>query len=84
MTPWKPSDGLCGVIYLPDQQTKAAYGDACRKAIISNAAEHVISMGSLLERRAFVDKYPAAMREYLKKEILERWQSGNSQKDEDQ
>ena len=84
MTPWKPSDGLCGVVYLPDRQTKAAYGDACRKAIISSAAEHVISMGSLPERRAFVDKYPAAMREYLKKEILERWQSGNSQKDEDQ
>ena len=80
MTPWKPSDGLCGVIYLPDEQTKAAYGNACRQAIISSAAEHVISMGSLPERRAFIDNYPAAMREQLKKEIKEKWLSGRSQR----
>lgn len=77
MTPWKPSDGLCGIICLPDRRTRAAYGDACRAAIIESAAKHAIGLGSLQDRRAFIDRYPGNIRDELKKRIKELWDQRN-------
>jgi hypothetical protein len=77
MTPWKPSDGLCGIICLPNDETRAAYGDACRAAIIESAAKHAIGLGSLQDRRAFIDRHPSGTQETLKKRIKELWDQRN-------
>lgn len=77
MTPWKPSDGLCGIIYLPNGETMAAYGNACRAAIIESAAKHAIRLGSLQDRRTFIDRYPAGIRDELRKRIKELWDQRN-------
>lgn len=74
MKPWTGGIGG-GEIYLPDEATKAAYGKACRAAIIDSAARHVINLGSLEARRAFIAKYPAKMQDSLKARIKEIWET---------
>ena len=72
MTPWAGQIGG-GEIYLPDDETRAAYGQACRAAIIDSAARHAINLDTLDDRRAFIEAYPAAMRDSLRSRILELW-----------
>jgi hypothetical protein len=73
MKPWAGGIGG-GEIFLLDQKTRVAYGQACRAAIIDSAARHVINLGSLDERRAFIAKYPAKMQDSLKARIKEIWE----------
>ena len=73
MTPWAGGIGG-GEIFLPDEETREAYGQACRAAIIDSAARHVINLGSLDERRDFIEKYPAKMQDSLKARIKEIWE----------
>lgn len=81
MRRWQPSDGIGGgEVLLPDSATQRAYGDACRDAIFDSAVDHVLGLGSLDQRRAFIDKYPHKLRDELKRRIKEKWQSGRSQR----
>ena len=73
MKPWAGGIGG-GEIFLPNDEARAAYGQACRAAIIDSAARYVINLGSLDERRAFIAKYPAKMQDSLKARIKKIWE----------
>ena len=76
MKPWQPSDPVgMGEVYLPDKKTSAAYGKACRAAVIDSAAKHAINLPTLDRRREFINSYPAAAREALKDRIKELWEA---------
>jgi hypothetical protein len=71
--PWKVGDPIgSGEIYLPDRKTQKAYGDACRAALIESAAQHVLSLRTLQDRRAFIEKHPNA--EAIKVRVKELWE----------
>ena len=78
MKPWQPGDPVgMGEVYLPDKKARAAYGKACRDAVIDSAAKHAISLPTLHERRKFIDSYPLDAREALKDRIKELWEARN-------
>lgn len=76
MKPWQPGDPVgMGEVYLPDKKTRAAYGKACRAAVIDSAAKHAINLPTLDRRREFINRYPAAARDALKDRIRELWEA---------
>ena len=76
MKPWQPGDPVgMGEVYLPDKKTRAAYGKACRAAVIDSAAKHAINLPTLDQRREFINLYPAAARDALKDRIKELWEA---------
>jgi hypothetical protein len=76
MKPWQLGDPVgMGEVYLPDKKTRAAYGKACRAAVIDSAAKHAINLPTLDQRREFINRYPAAAREALKDRIKELWEA---------
>lgn len=76
MKPWRLGDPVgMGEVYLPDSKTRAAYGKACRAAVIDSAAKHAINLPTLQRRREFINSYPAAAREALKDRIRELWRA---------
>lgn len=78
MKPWQPGDPVgMGEVYLPDKKTRAAYGKACRAAVIDSAAKHAINLPSLQRRRDFINRYPADAREALKDRITELWRKND-------
>jgi hypothetical protein len=78
MKPWQPGDPVgMGEVYLPDKKTRAAYGKACRAAVIDSAAKHAISLPTLHRRRNFIDSYPVNAREALKDRVREIWEERN-------
>lgn len=66
-----------GEVYLPNRASRAAYGAACRSAIIDSAARHVISLPTLAARQAFINAYPDRLKEALKIRIKELWETRN-------
>lgn len=78
MKPWAEGDPIgMGKVYLPTQQSRNAYGNACREAIIDSAAAHAIELVTLAERRQFIDTYPADRRDALKARIKTLWEKKN-------
>lgn len=78
MKPWQPGDPVgMGEVYLPDKKTRAAYGKACRAAVIDSASKHAINLPTLQRRRDFINSYPANAREALKDRITELWRKND-------
>ena len=76
MKPWQPGDPIgCGEVFLPDEQTREAYGNACRDALIDSAARHAIQLKTLQARRDYINGHPA--KEQLKARVSELWESRN-------
>ena len=72
--PWKPGDPVGGgLIYLPDQKTRDAYGKACRDQWIESAAQHAVQLSTLQARRDFINNYPMPARDQLKERVAELW-----------
>lgn len=62
-----------GEVYLPDRASRAAYGAACRAAIIDSAARHTISLPTLQQRRDFINSHRDS--EALKLRVAEIWET---------
>ena len=78
MRHWRAGDPIgMGEVYLPDGKTRAAYGNACRAAVIDSAAKHAINLPTLDKRREFINLYPAAARDSLKARIKKLWEARN-------
>jgi hypothetical protein len=76
MKPWATGETIgSGDVYLPYTKTKAAYGQACRAAIINSAARHAINLTTLQARRDYINGHPA--KEQLKARVSELWESRN-------
>lgn len=76
MRSWREGDPVgAGIVYLPDTKTKQAYERACKRLWIESAAQHVLSLPSLEQRRAFIAKHPADEREALKSKVKELWEA---------
>jgi len=72
---WRPEDPIgMGQVYLPDRKSRDAYGKACRDKILESAAQHCITLSTIYDRRAFIDKYPETMRDDLKAKIKKIWE----------
>lgn len=77
MTAWRPGDPIgCGSILLPTRKDRAAYGKACREAIIDSAARHAIKLPTLQQRRDFINSHPAT--EQLKARVAQLWENRNA------
>ena len=75
MKAWKKGDPVGGgEIYLPTAADRAAYGQACRAAILTSAATYCLSLTGIEARRKYIAEYPAHLREDLKAEISKIWE----------
>lgn len=73
MNPWREGDPVgMGEVYLPDTKTKLAYSKACRLQSIESAAQYVLSLRSIEQRRAFIAKHPS--QEELKIRVKKLWE----------
>lgn len=76
MNPWREGDPVgVGVVCLPDTKTKQAYARACKRLRIKSAAQHVIRLRTLQERRDFISSYPEQAREELKDRVRKLWEA---------
>lgn len=76
LRPWQPGDPIgCGLVYLPDDDTRAAYGAEVRRQLINNWASYVLAGRNLDVMRARIKKCPAGMQDEVKARVLEIWNS---------
>lgn len=74
MMAWRAGDPVgCGKVYLPDQETRSAYGAACRAAVIDAAARRALTLPTVEARRKFIAAYPAREQPALKARMSQLW-----------
>lgn len=73
---WRPGDPVGGgEVYLPDEKTRAAYGEECARQIVEAYAWRVVQTPSLYYRRQLIEQFPKAMQQRLKDRVLELWRT---------
>ena len=74
MTPWRKGDKIgSGEAFLPDAETRTAYGAQCLDEILNSTAKQVLRIKELAQRRHFIAKYPQALQPALKEKIKALW-----------
>ena len=74
MKPWQPGDPIgTGKVYLPDEASKAAYFEACKREIVASAAKRVMQGSSVTKRRELLAQTPAPIREDVKAQVQRLW-----------
>lgn len=76
LIPWKVGDPVgMGPSYLPDQKTRQAYGAACKGMWLDSAANHVLSLRTLNERRVAISKFSSPHRGELEDRVSKLWKT---------
>ena len=74
MKPWQPGDPVAtGAVYLPTDESRAAYGEAVKRLQIESWALGVIAKPSINDRRAALEKCPRKLRHAVEARVIELW-----------
>lgn len=74
MKRWEHGDPVgAGAVYLPDQRTREAYGQACKDKIIESWANRVVAGEDLQTRRQLLAQCPKNLVDDVKKLIDQIW-----------
>lgn len=75
LTPWKPGDPIAtGQIYLPDAESRAAYGAEVQRQLVESWATFVLQGRNIQTRRARIQQCPRSMQGAVKARVLEIWE----------
>jgi hypothetical protein len=75
LTPWKPGDPIAtGQIYLPDAESRAAYGAEVQRQLIESWARLVLQGRDINTRRARIRACPRSMQDQVKARVTELWE----------